>query len=58
MGDVEAGEEGRVDAVDADTDDMDGGECGGRGMSYTTLWMFMRSAYVSCYRTPTREAVA
>ena len=32
-------------------DDMDGGECGGRGMSYTTLRMFMRSAYVSCCST-------
>ena len=58
VGDIEAGEEGRVDAVDADTEDMDGGECGGRGMSYTTLRMFMRSAYVSCYRTPTREGFA
>ena len=48
VGDMDAGEEGRVESLDTDTEDMDGGECGGRGMSYTTLRMFMRSAYVSC----------
>ena len=51
VGDIEAGDEGRVESLETDTDDMDGGECGGRGMSYTTLRMFMRSAYVSCCST-------
>lgn len=48
VGDIDEGVEGRVESLDAETDDIDGGECGGRGMSYTTLNMFMRSAYVSC----------
>ena len=50
VGDIDAGDEGRVESLDTDTDadETDGGECGGRGISYTTLRIFIRSAYVSC----------
>lgn len=54
VGDVDAGDEGVVDAVDTETDDdayVEGGEVVGRGILYIRLRMFMRSAYVSCYVT-------
>ena len=60
VGDIDEGEEGRVESLDTDTEETDGGECGGKGMSYTTLRMFMRSAYVSCYAgtlTPTQNSL-
>lgn len=47
-GEIDEGEEGRVESLETDTEDTDGGEFGGSGISYTTLRMFMRSAYVSC----------
>lgn len=33
VGDIDEGEEGRVESLDTDTEETEGGECGGSGMS-------------------------
>lgn len=50
-GEVEDGVDGRVELLDAEMDEevyVDGGECGGSGILYIRLKIFIRSAYVSC----------
>lgn len=33
VGDMDAGDEGRVESLETDTEEMEGGEWGGKGMS-------------------------